>query len=370
MKDSARGPAVPVQFVGQQAGRVKGGLGRYENAFVDRLGGAERFVHREVGPLPVPKWLRKTADRLPYDVDYVVENNPLYVSDTSDADVTHIANQMLAPNVYQYRSSTVVVTVHDVEPARFGSTRPTSVAGLKNAIMVRALRRADHLIAVSSNTKTDLVDRLGFASEDVSVVYNGVDFSKFFPGSAERTRAADPGQTATLLYVGSLLPRKDVPTLFRSFRRVRDRLSAELLVVGSARGRKGKHRGLLEQLGIEDDVRFVDSVDEERLVEVYRSADVLLMPSKYEGFGLPVLEAMAAGTPVVSTDGGSLPEVVGSAGLLVPVGAASRMAYHVVRLLEDDELYDDLVQSGYRAAENFSWERTVENTLAVYDAVS
>ncbi len=171
-----------------------------------------------------------------------------------------------------------------------------------------------------------------------------------------------------MLYVGTEHPRKNLPALFRAFRELVETSDAVLVKVGRARHpQREELERLAASLGIRERVLFVDHVDEDDLPLLYGTADVTVLPSLHEGFGLPPLEAMACGTPVAVSRVSSLPEVVGDAGVYFDPREESTIADALLRLLDDPELREELRARGLAHAAQFPWERTVAGVVASYD---
>jgi glycosyltransferase involved in cell wall biosynthesis len=157
--------------------------------------------------------------------------------------------------------------------------------------------------------------------------------------------------------------------ILRALPRIRQRLAAPVVLTKAGGDFTASQRALIASLGIEKAIEYVGAVSLEELVRVYARADVLLTPSLYEGFGMTALEAMACGTPVVASNTGSLPDVVGDAGLLVSPTDVEAMVDAVVQVVTDRELQDTLRRRGLARARSFTWERTARETLAVYREV-
>ena len=268
-----------------------------------------------------------------------------------------------------------VVTIHDLSAERlrglggrrFGQ-RFASAKTRRNA------KRADRVIAHSCSSAADVVACFGVAPERIAVVPLGVG-PEFFPEpppAQERVRARlAAGREGFILFCGSLEPRKDIPTLLRAFARLPDARHRYRLVLAGGSGRASPEvTGLLAALGLDDAVVLEDYVEVAKLRALYAAATLFVLPSLYEGFGLPVLEAMACGTPVIASNASSLPEVVGDAGLLVPPGDPDALAGAMRRVLGDDDLAADLRRRCLERAKRFTWEETATRTLAVYRAVA
>jgi glycosyltransferase involved in cell wall biosynthesis len=235
-----------------------------------------------------------------------------------------------------------------------------------------AVRRADHLLAISEHTRQDLIHLLGADPARVTVTYCGVD-AAFRPlpepeVRAYRARRELPDEF--ILYLGTLEPRKNVPRLLDAYARLRRRGPAPPLVIAGGRG--WGHTAVdarLEALGLTDSVRFLGFVPTAELPLCYNAAGVFVYPSLYEGFGLPPLEALACGTPVVASTASSLPEALGDAALLVDPRDSVALADALDVSLNDRALRDRLRAAGPDQARRFSWRRMAEQTLAVYHGV-
>ena len=246
---------------------------------------------------------------------------------------------------------------------------------LANRMDLVAIRRAARVIAISESSRRDLLRFTGADPERVRVILLGVSqrFSPADPADpADRARAAHANGAMPLriLHVGHCGSYKNIEGILRALPRASRALGERIQFVKAGGPFTPAQRVLITQLGIEEEVVHLGPVSDEALPGVYRAADVLVMPSLHEGFGLPVLEAMASGTPVVSSSRGSLPEVVGDAGLIVDDPEdPDAIAAGMVRVLGDPVLRQDLRQRGLARAATFSWERTARATLAVYREV-
>ena len=231
----------------------------------------------------------------------------------------------------------------------------------------RVVRRLPRVITVSHSSAADLRREMGVRRERVAVVPAGVDTGEFrpLPGVARV-----PGRIMTT--ASADVPMKGLAPLLESLAKVRTERHAELVVVGQPR-LGSSLPATVERLGLEDAVRFVSGVDGRRLVELYAEAEVAVVPSLYEGFSLPAVEAMACGVPVVSTTGGALPEVVGrheETALLVPPGDPGALAAALLRLLDDPALRDRLGRAGRaRVARRYTWQAAAVATAEQYRTV-
>jgi glycosyltransferase involved in cell wall biosynthesis len=231
-------------------------------------------------------------------------------------------------------------------------------------------RKADHVVTVSSYSKNQIVDSLGIPGSKVTVIPCGVS-EKFTDHSrAPRDAVKLLGiPTPFLLYVGNLKPHKNVATLLRAFARLRKtrKLPHSLLIVGDDTRWKRSIVDECSRLGIRDCTVFLPHVSQLFLPSVYAAADVVVMPSTVEGFGLPVLEAMACGTPVIASNVASLPEVAGDAALYFDPSSVEDLALQIERILQSRELQNCLRRKGLQHAKQFTWQKSAQQHAELYN---
>ena len=235
----------------------------------------------------------------------------------------------------------------------------------------KGIKKATRVIAISEATKRDLMHHLGILDEQISVIYLGVDYTTFKP-SLQTSQLGHP----YILFVGSEHPRKNLPNLLRAFKRLKEQprfKKLKLVKVGKAGGPEIDFRsqtvGIMNSLNLNQEVIFTETVPKEDLAAYYRGAKCFVFPSLYEGFGLPLLEAMACGCPVISSDSSSLPEVVGEAAIKISPHDIEGLAGALEKILTDRELREDLVAKGATQAARFSWKQTAKKTLEIYKEV-
>lgn len=259
-----------------------------------------------------------------------------------------------------------VVTVHDLERMCFPFAPEEPSDQISLVLDAIAIKRADHIIAVSENTKVDLVKHLGISEEKITVIYNGVDHGVFKPNGS------GPSPFPYILYVGSERPRKNLGNLLAAFAELKksDGFHDMKLVKLGSPGRSDAFRAatvhMIRSLGLEGEVIFGGHLTDHELAKYYASARALVYPSMYEGFGLPVVEAMACGCPVITSNVSSLPEVARDAALLVDPYDVGELAKAILRLLADATLRSEMIGKGLERARRFSWVRTAEATQEVY----
>jgi len=263
-----------------------------------------------------------------------------------------------------------VVTVHDLSfvrhPECFGLFRRQYY----RAAIGHGARVADTVIADSMSARADLIEIAGVPPERVCVVPLGVD-PDLRPVRDEhalesvREKYALPDRY--LLFVGTIEPRKNVVRIIESFASIADRIPHDLVIAG----RKGwKYDDVFRSAHrshVESRVHFAGRIAEEDIAALYSQAEVFVWPSLYEGFGLPVVEAMACGVPVVTSNRSSLPEVVGNAALLVDPLCSEEIAQAIMRVIDDAPLRGELIAKGFVRASELTWRRTASSTLLVYE---
>lgn len=321
--------------------------------------------HPFVRAMPIPLSPRRATQlwqrlRLPLPVELF----------TGPLDIVHAPDFVLPPT----RARTIL-TIHDlsflVHPE---CAAPGMVRYLSRAVP-RALRHADVVLADSQATSRDLQTLLGVDPARIAVVY---------PGVAPRFRPLSPATTAEvrrrlglperfLLFVSTLEPRKNLVRLIEAFAMLLagdqpTPVAADLyLVIAGRRGWLYENIfAAIERLGLGDRVRFIDFVDDKDLPAVYNLAWAFVYPSIYEGFGMPAIEALACGTPVVTADNSSLPEAVGDVAILTPADDVAALAAGIARIVSDDALRARLREAGPVRARSFTWERAARQALAFY----
>jgi glycosyltransferase involved in cell wall biosynthesis len=269
----------------------------------------------------------------------------------------------------KWRSWRSVVTLHDLAFVLYPETH-TASSRAYYAAAADSARHAERVIAVSQRTASDAIRLLGIDPARMKVVHEAAG-----PAFAPRPRELLPGVAARYgfdparsyaLFVGTLEPRKNVPLLLEAFALLRRELDAQLLLVGARGWLDEPVFAAYSRSGLGDAARFLGSLSEADLAVLYSHAGVFVLPSLYEGFGLPVVEAMACGAPVVCSNAGPLPEVAGDAAMLLPPENANAWARAMLEVMTDARLAQSLRQRGLEHARGFSWERAALATREVY----
>lgn len=268
------------------------------------------------------------------------------------------------------RRRPAVVTVHDLAYLHFPGILDDNAKRYYGQIN-RAVQSADKIIAVSEATRHDLERLLDVPSERIAVVPEAAA-STFRPIEIveHETREMNgvPLQAGTfILFVGTIEPRKNLPTLLRALAACRGHRSVPDLVVAGPRGwLDGPVFELIRDLKLGDQVKLIGGIGQDELLWLYNACSFYVQPEIYAGFGLPVLEAMQCGAPVVVADTSALPELVEDAGVVVPATDVAAWVDAIERVWDDADLRADLRERGLQRATNYSWERSARETRAVY----
>ena len=265
-----------------------------------------------------------------------------------------------------------VVTVHDLAFLKFPDQLPSSRRKWLIAATRMSARHAGKIITVSEATARDLREWLNVPESKIQAIPLATS------GKVERVEGASLDMFRLkweidrpyVVAVGTLEPRKNLPTLLRAFAKIKDDVDHQLVLVGPEGWLTGELKSTLEELELGDRVRLTGFVSDEELGGWYSGADLLAFPSYYEGFGLPAIEAMNCGTPVLSSDNSVFPEVVGDAGVMIPADDVDVWAETMRDLLRDESRRNVMRERGFQRATEFSWDRTARQTYEVYKELS
>jgi glycosyltransferase involved in cell wall biosynthesis len=284
----------------------------------------------------------------------------------SNIDVIHWTD-FIPP--FRYRRPNVI-TVHDLHFLLYPHFL-TRDSARYYGLIDRAVRRANHIIAVSEATKQDLVRLTGTPNNKITVIYEAAE-SIYFPihdqKALEHIKAQYHLSDQYILFVGTIEPRKNLKTLVQAFDILLKNYKPQvnLAIVGKPGWLYEDVYQLVEELSLQDCVKFLGHVPTADLPLLYNAAQMLILPSFYEGFGLPPLEAMSCGIPVIVSDTSAMPEVVGDAALRVDPEDTEGFAVAMWRFLSDQDLRADMIAKGTKRAKSFSWTRAAQETSEIY----
>jgi len=355
----------------------RAGLGRYAESLLEAMepqavSRLALFFNREHGVELPPEWAglpRRTValGYKPWRMLVLVAQmlglgfDPFF----PDAALFHATEHLLLP----FRRLPTVLTVHDLIFDHLPQAHKWLNRRYLKLAMPLFTRRATHIIAVSEATRRDLIRLYGLPADKITVIYEAAD-PRFSPRNAleRQTVRATYGLPARyILYVGTIEPRKNLLRLLRAWEPLYGAGEAPPLVIVGKRGwLSGDFFAAVERSPARDGVIITGYLLDDDLPAVFSAATLFVFPSLYEGFGLPPLEAMACGTPVLCSNRSSLPEVVGEAALTVDPANVEAIRHAMRRLLRDAALREALRRKGLEQAARFSWQQAAEETLRLY----
>lgn len=357
------------------------GLSRYEYNLLKlfRLSPSLSIQVVKVPPPPLPRILLRLAHRLGYDLLAFHQNYPLRWPPGLSG-LVHLTRLGQASLLLRKRDHPVVITVHDLihykyrrDPAMHIYRNPLQAR--LDSLAVWSLNKADAVLASSAYTRQCLVELAGIPAEKIHLIYPGIDAQQFRPlrpPAGFYTRYGLSQDTPYLLHISTEEARKNVPRLLQAFARLKDTLP-EMVLLKIGRPlyptQRQHHLNLIAELGIQDSVIFINDVPDEDLPYFYNASRLLIFPSLEEGFGFPVLEAMACGLPVICSRAASLPELAGDAAWLVDPLDVQDITRALLQVLADRECSASLSSAGLEQVKKFSWQSTAAQTLEVYRQV-
>ena len=285
------------------------------------------------------------------------------LADRASLFLSTLPEGMLLPSIPQ------IIVVHDLIPLIFPRDHLSPQHYFRSFVPL-LLRKSSAIVTVSENTKQDIITYYGIEADKIFVVPDGYDKNRYRMGIDMEGVKGKYGLTSYLLYLGNLMPHKNLLRLLQAFARIVREVPHMLVITG-----RKDHRfypvleAEVQALGLQYRVRFLDYVCADELPSLYAGADIFVFPSLYEGFGLPPLEAMACGTPVMVSNVSSLPEVVGDAAIMIDPYDIEGMAKAMYKMLSDVGLSEEMRRKGLERAKSFSWEETAQNILKVCEGV-
>jgi len=345
------------------------GIGRYIRSLVSKLD--RRSQHFQFTLVGDPK----SNKEFPPEFQFIPTRIPIY-SFREQITLPQIIRFVDCLHVPHYNApifwrKKLVVTIHDLIHLHFSEHLSPLVRLYAQTMLPQIVRRADAIIAVSEYTKKDLIRTFGTQENKITVIHHGIDPS--FLISEEKGNEISENRERYFLYVGLLKAHKNISVLLEAFRSLKNKLNLpdlKLRLVGVPDEKQKIVRQWLDAIKTQNDILLTKSVTDEQLKEFYRNAVALVLPSFYEGFGFPLLEAMAAQTPIIASHTASIPEVLGgTAGLLFDPYSALELQNCMERILMNSDLRQKLVQEGLKRLDFFNWDIAARKTEQVYDTV-
>ncbi len=348
--------------------RNKAGIGHYTYELIKHLsmidhGNEYTILVSTKNPIDLPQNIRRIQSKkwnlryIPFDVERIKGKFHIY----------HEPNYI--PRVFDGK---IIVTIHDMSYRLYPQYHPYRRIALLRFFEHR-MRAADKIITVSYNAKKEIMDILKVPEEKVSVVYNGVS-KRFKPMKLSNEQKSIITEVYNLpeqflLYIGTIEPRKNLVRLLEAFHQVKSELNIKelKLVLGGAKG--WLYEDIFDRirdLKLEQDIIITGYLPDEQLPILYNMALAFVYPSLYEGFGIPPLEAMACGVPVIGSNVSSLPEIIGEAGILIDPNEVNDLSDAIFRVVTSVELRQSMSQRGLVQAGKFSWDDCARGTLLVY----
>ena len=284
-----------------------------------------------------------------------------------DYDIYHLTNQGCSAYLRKLpKNKKVIVTIHDLSPFVANKT------GFRNWIsrlIIKNVRKASMVVTISENTKNDVIKILGIPKEKIDVVYNGISHNIFKVRNKTKIRhelGIEDG-TKIILHVTVDEPRKNISTILKAVNDLRKKYPKILFV------RVGKHRNetekLIDSFNLRNNMICLGYLNEEVLAKWYNAADIFVFPSSFEGFGLPPLEAMASGTPVICSNATSLKEIIGEAALIIDPEDYVSLSKNIEEVFLNKTLRENLIKKGLKQAKKFSWEKCAKKYLRIYKSL-
>ncbi len=288
---------------------------------------------------------------------------------TGRVELFHATDFVLPPTL---PATKTLLTVHDLSFIRVPDTASPPLKAYLDTVVPRSVNQADHILADSQATKDDLIELYGTSESKITVLLSGVDerFKPVTESQSLKKILAKHGLSnkVYLLSVGTVQPRKNYSRIIHALARLREQgLDIHYAIVGGKGWLEDEMYQTIEDTRLQDYVHVLGFVDDEDLPALYTGSESLIITSLYEGFGLPILEAMACGTPVITSNLSSLPEVAGEAAILVDPLDINAITDAIYAVLTDSVKRNHMVEAGYQQVTHFTWERSATHLKSIYD---
>lgn len=340
-------------------------IGKAENISLIHYKKSDDDIYSKVNDIIVPTLPSKF--NVPIGMAKIIKN--------AEIDVFHLPSHWPTQISPFFLNSDVktVLTIHDIIPILFQKNLPP-IYKLWSPTLKLIKNKVDYVITDSENTKYDCMKYLKIPEEKIKVIYLAADKNYRVLGNKmgiqNDLKYKYNIDSPFILYVGNVESRKNVPLLIKSFYKLKKKgITHKLILIGASQFGFKKIVELVNELNLVNEVIFPGYVSNEDLVKFYNIADLFVYPSLYEGFGLPPLEAMACGCPVITSNSSSLPEVIGDAGLMIDPYNSNDLVDKMYQILTNKSLRTELCNKSLKRAKMFSWEKTARETWKVYEEV-
>ncbi|XRP97069.1 glycosyltransferase family 4 protein [Methanocaldococcus sp. 16A] len=368
-----------VGIVSDRLNRTLTGVGNYVYNLIKELSKIDKNIYlinyKENNLFPE---LNKIIIKNPFDIfpkKYSYYFWHLYLNyylntEKIDLDIVHSPENVSL--FIKFKKTKKIITIYDIMAFCFPDVCNFITRNRYKILLPKTLKTSDKIISISNHTKQDLIKHFKIPEDKIKVIHLAAneDYKPLKENEINKIKQKYNLNYPFILYVGGLAPNKNIERLIQAFYKLKKQgINHKLILTGIKRYKYKSIFETIEKLNLQKDVIFTGYVPDEDLPGLYNAADLFVYPSLYEGFGLPPLEAMACGTPVITSNTSSLPEVVGDAGIMVNPYDVDELAKAMYEVLTNDGLREELSKKGLERAKLFSWKKCAEEHLKVYEEV-
>ena len=282
-------------------------------------------------------------------------------------DIYHFTRYILPNNI----KGKVILNIYDLVFEKYIETMESKNRESFKRSFYKSIKRADQIITISESSKNELVEILKVPENKIHIVQPGIDFQKFNKKNSEITKSVILKYSLPedyILYLGTLEPRKNISSIIRAYGSLRnsDKITEKLVIAGKKGWLFSEIFDLIKSLDLENEVILTDYVAEFDKPAIYQNAKLFVFPSLYEGFGMPILEAMAAGIPVITSNTSAMPEVAGDAAILVNPLSIEEISEAMLEVMNNDKLSNELISKGFDQCRKFTWSNSTNKLVKIY----
>ncbi len=334
--------------------------------FLGRNNSKEKLEEVGFSEIEVSKWIpyrvyKLLWDIIPFSYDNFFSKNDIY----------HFFNYTVPPRV----KGNIITNVYDMVYKLYPETMNITNSYILNREMDKTIKRADRIVTISESAKRDIIEHLDIPEEKIRIIYPGINHGLYsnIDSIDSETKRQIKGKynlpDKYILYLGTIEPRKNIAKIFEAYSQLNKDIKKEhKLVIAGGKGWKCDDiLNIPKKLGFSEDIIFTGYVNEEDKPIIYSMAEVFIFPSLYEGFGMPVLEAMAAGIPVITSNCSSLPEAGGDAAIYVNPKDSSSITQNIEKIILEDDFKKEKINLGQQHIKNFNWKKSAEKMMNIYN---